>query len=151
MDTDNLTGITPANRTSERQPQQQAAPSEPALHRAHRHLRVPVSPAEEALIKQLAKATGLSVAAYLRSLGLGKQLRGIVDHQRVEELARINGELERLARLLRLWLEDDLRTAAFGADTLRAVLARIDETQREMQIVMRHVVLPGAKHVPFSS
>lgn len=114
----------------------------PAATRKARHLRVPVLPAEEAQIKRLAAAAGLSVAAYLRKVGLGYRLQGILDHRRVEELARINGDLGRLGGLLKLWLTNDERTAAFGEATIRAVLAKIADTQDEMHAVMRAVVLP---------
>jgi hypothetical protein len=109
-----------------------------------RHLRVPVLPGEEREIKLRAAAAGLPVAAYLRELGLRQQMRGMLDNKRVEELARIHGDLGRLGALLTLWLEDDPRTAAFGEATLRAVLARIEETQDEMHELMRAVVAPGA-------
>ena len=114
----------------------------PAATRKARHLRVPVLPAEEAQIKRLAAAAGLPVAAYLRKVGLGYRLPGILDHRRVEELARINGDLGRLGGLLKLWLTNDERTAAFGEATIRAVLAKIADTQDEMHAVMRAVVLP---------
>ena len=114
----------------------------PAAARKARHLRVPVLPAEEAQIKRLAAAAGLPVAAYLRRVGLGYRLPGILDHRRVEELARINGDLGRLGGLLKLWLTNDERTAAFGESTIRAVLAKIADTQDEMHAVMRAVVLP---------
>ena len=114
----------------------------PAATRKARHLRVPVLPAEEAQIKRLAAAAGLPVAAYLRKVGLGYRLQGILDHRRVEELARINGDLGRLGGLLKLWLTNDERTAAFGEATIRAVLAKIADTQDEMHAVMRAVVLP---------
>lgn len=110
--------------------------------RKHRQLRVPVLAVEEQAIKALAAAAGLPVAAYLRKVGLGYRLRAMLDHKAVEELACINGELGRLAGLLRLWLADDLRTARFGEATLRAVLSRIEGTQDQMQQVMRSVVLP---------
>ena len=113
-----------------------------AATRKARHLRVPVLPAEEAQIKRLAAAAGLPVAAYLRKVGLGYRLPGILDHRRVEDLARINGDLGRLGGLLKLWLTNDERTAAFGEATIRAVLAKIADTQDEMHAVMRAGVLP---------
>ena len=113
-----------------------------ATTRKARHLRVPELPDEEAQIKRLAAAAGLPVAAYLRRVGLGHRLPGILDHRRVEELARINGDLGRLGGLLKLWLTNDERTAAFGEATIRAVLAKIADTQDEMHAVMRAVVLP---------
>ena len=113
--------------------------------RKARHLRVPVLPSEEAAIKKLAASAGLSVAAYLRNVGLGYEIRGILDNKRVEELARINGDLGRLGGLLKLWLTDDPRTAAFGAATIRAVLSKIEDTQTQMQDIMFTVVAPRTK------
>lgn len=110
--------------------------------RKARQLRVPVLPDEEAAIKRKAAATGLSVAAYLRNIGLGHKVTGILDNQRVEELARINGDLGRLGGLLKLWLTDDPRTALFGTTTIRALLSKIEDTQDKMQQVMTAVVLP---------
>ena len=102
-------------------------------------------PDEEAQIKELAASTGLSVASYLRNVGLGYQVRGIVDNKRVEELARINGDLGRLGGLLKLWLTDDARTRQFGVATILAVLSKIEASQERMQEVMKEVVTPRAK------
>jgi hypothetical protein len=113
--------------------------------RKQRQLRVPVLPGEEREIKRLAAAAGLPVAAYLRKVGLGYRVPGILDNKRVEELARINGDLGRLGGLLKLWLTDDPRTAMFGESTIRAVLSRIEDTQREMHEVMRAVVMPASE------
>jgi hypothetical protein len=113
--------------------------------RKYRHMRVPVSPDEEAQIKRNAAAAGKSVASYLRTVGLGYQVRGILDHRRVEDLIRINGDLGRLGGLLKLWLTDDVRTKAFGESTIRALLSKIEETQNKMQDVMRSVVIPRAE------
>jgi hypothetical protein len=110
--------------------------------RKARQLRVPVLLDEEAAIKRMAASSGLSVAAYLRKLGLGHQVRSILDNLRVEELARINGDLGRLGGLLKLWLTDDPRTARYGRKIIRALLAKIEANQDEMHQVMRTVVIP---------
>ena len=73
---------------------------------------------------------------------MGYQVRSLVDNKRVEDLARINGDLGRLGGLLKLWLTDDPRTARFGESTIRAVLSRIEDTQDKMHEVMRAVVTP---------
>ncbi len=114
--------------------------------RKDRHLRVPVLPSEEQEIKRLAAAAGLPVAAYLRNVALGYRVTGILDNKRVEELARINGDLGRLGGLLKLWLTDDPRTAAFGEATILAVLSKIVDTQEEMHKIMRAVVVPTSDH-----
>src|SRR3954468_23106362 len=118
--------------------------------RRTRHLRVPVLPDEELEVKRLAASAGLPVAAYLRNVGLGYRVSGILDNKRVEELARINGDLGRLGGLLKLWLTDDARAAQFGESTIRAVLAKIDGTQAQMREVMRAVVRPRADPEKFS-
>lgn len=107
-----------------------------------RHLRVPVLPEEEEIIKKNAKAAGLSVAAYLRNVGIGYQIRGIIDNNEVEKLAKINGDLGRLGGLLKLWLTNDARTAKYGEATIRAVLSRIVESQDRMIEIMKTVIHP---------
>jgi len=89
-----------------------------------------------------ARAVGLSLSTYLLNVGVGYQVRGIVDHKQVEELARINGDLGHLGGLLKLWLTNDARTAQFGESTIRAVLSRIEATQDQMIGVMQDVVRP---------
>lgn len=110
-----------------------------------RHLRVPVHPEEEAKIKQNAAMVGRSVAAYLRNVGLGYQVRGILDYARVDDLVRINGDLGRLGGLLKLWLTNDERTAQFGEATIRALLSKIEDTQDSMHKVILDVVQPRGK------
>ena len=88
------------------------------------------------------RAVGLSLSNYLLNVGVGYQVRGIVDNKQVEELARINGDLGRLGGLLKLWLTNDARTAQFGESTIRAVLSRIEATQGQMISVMQNVVRP---------
>lgn len=113
--------------------------------RKAKQLRVPVLPDEDARIKRLALAAGLPVAAYLRNAALGHRMQGMLDQQCVEQLARINGDLGRLGGLLKLWLTDDPRTAQFGEATIRAVLSKIEETQAQMQAVMRAVVMLASR------
>jgi hypothetical protein len=74
------------------------------------------------------------------NVGIGYQVRGIVDNKQVEELARINGDLGRLGGLLKLWLTDDARAASLGEATIRAVLSRIESTQDQMIQVMGSVL-----------
>jgi len=106
------------------------------------HLRVPVFPDERTKIEANAQAAGISVAAYLRDVGQGYQIKGVLDYQRVRELVRVNGDLGRLGGLLKLWLTDDVRTAQFGEAAVRALLARIETTQDELSRIMKSVVRP---------
>ena len=109
------------------------------------HLRVPVFPDEKEEIERQARQAGLSVARYLREVGQGYQIKGVVDYEQVRELARINGDLGRLGGLLKLWLTDDGRTARFGDATIRRLLERIEGTQDEMGQVMKTIVRPRAE------
>lgn len=109
-----------------------------------RHLRVPVFPDEAQAIEENAKRAGMSVARYLREVGQGYKITGVVDYQHVREMVRISGDLGRLGGLLKLWLTDDPRTARFGDATILALLAKIEEKQDELGKVMMRVVRPKA-------
>jgi hypothetical protein len=115
------------------------------LTRKHLHLRVPVLPDEENQIRCNAAAAGRPVAVFLRNVGMGYQVRGILDNRRVEELIRINGDLGRLGGLLKLWLTNDIRTDSFGESTIRALLSKIEDTQDTMHQVLREVIIPKAE------
>lgn len=105
-------------------------------------IKVYCLPEEKEVIERQAKQAGLSVARYLREIGQGYQIRGIVDLESVRELARINGDLGRLGGLLKLWMTDDVRTAQFSERDIRDLLKRIEKTQEEMGRVMQSVVRP---------
>ena len=107
-------------------------------------IKVYCLPDERAAIEAKARSAGMSVACYLREAGQGHRLRAIADFERVQDLARINGDLGRLGGLLKLWLSDDARTAEFERSTILRLLARIETTQDEMAQVMRLIVRPRA-------
>ena len=113
--------------------------------RRRQHLRVPVFPEEKDAVEANAQRAGVSVARYLRDVGQGYQIRGVMDYQQVRERVRVNGDQGRLGGLLKLWLTDDVRTAQFGEATLRALLGRIEATQDEMSRIMKAVVQPRAE------
>ena len=116
--------------------------AKPTAGKRKHHLRVPVFPDEKQLIEEQARRAGMSIARFLRDVGQGYRIGGVVDYEQVRELARINGDLGRLGGLLKLWLTNDERTAQFGEATLRAVLSRIEATQDQMGQVMMNVVMP---------
>jgi hypothetical protein len=115
----------------------------PHVTRKQRQLRVPVLPEEALAIKAQAQAVGLPVAAYLRNVGLGIEVKSVLDYQRIEELARINGDLGRLGGLLKLWLTNDERLRRIKASELRAVLNKIEANQEAMRVIMQTVVRGG--------
>jgi hypothetical protein len=107
-------------------------------------IKVYCLPIDRRQIEVNAKAAGLSLSTYLMNVGLGYQIKGIVDNNEVEKLAKINGDLGRLGGLLKLWLTNDERTAHFSEATLRAVLSRIVDSQDRMVEVMASIVRPRA-------
>lgn len=117
----------------------------PTTRKQGRHLRVPVLPEEETLIKQCAAETGMSVAAYLRTLALGSPVRSVVDSQQVETLIGISAELERLTKLLQCWRNNDPRTAQVSEKAIHAALARIIDNQDKMTAAIRAVVRPRSE------
>ena len=100
--------------------------------RRDKKLRVPVLPIEEAEIKNKATDAGLTVAEYLRNLGLGYQVPSIVDSRQVDSLLKINGDLGRLGGLIKLWLTNDKRTKLIGKSQLHMTLDSIQNTQNAM-------------------
>lgn len=108
-------------------------------------IKVYCLPEERQQIETNARAAGLSVARYLRDVGQGYRITGIMDYEKVRELARISGDLGRLGGLLKLWLTNDERAAQFGYETIHAVLSKIERTQDELGQVMMAVVMPRKK------
>ncbi|SOD22779.1 hypothetical protein SAMN06297164_3586 [Nitrosomonas ureae] len=104
------------------------------------HLRVPVEVEEGEVIKEQAEKCGLSTSEYLKKLGLGYEPTSIVDNQKVNELAKINGDLGRLGGLLKLWLSDDRRSAHFDKKTINGLLKDIEKTRTQMTEIMMKVI-----------
>jgi hypothetical protein len=104
---------------------------------------------ERAEIEAMARQTGNSTSSYLRLVGQGYCAPSILDYERVQELARINGDLGRLGGLLKLWLTDDAKLAAvYGTTNLtRLIVAALDDitaNQASIRDVMAKVVTPLA-------
>lgn len=104
---------------------------------------------EKALIRANARAAGLSVSAFLRIVGQGYRVTGIVDFEHMKELARINGDLARLGGLLKLWLTDDPRLKQFGKSHILSLLGKIDERSLELvQVAQRIGSYKGRSNLP---
>jgi hypothetical protein len=100
------------------------------------HIKVWVLPEEKETIELNARAVGLSTSTYLRNVGIGTQVRGVMDQHAVIELAKINGDLGRLGGLLKMWLSNDERLAIFKKDqvetSIKEALENIQKLQAEM-------------------
>ena len=97
-----------------------------------KRLRVPVLPEEEMMIKAKASEAGLTIAEYLRNLGLGYTVPSVIDNRQVDALLKINADLGRLGGLIKLWLTNDRRTKYIGKSQLHMTLDTIRETQSVM-------------------
>ncbi|WP_267273380.1 plasmid mobilization protein [Pseudomonas putida] len=61
---------------------------------------------EKGTIIERAEEAGMSRSGYLRALGLNTPIRSVVDLKAVADLCRVNGDLGRVAGLLKLWLAE---------------------------------------------
>lgn len=69
-------------------------------------IKVFVTDEERAAIGALAASANLSLSSYLRAAGLNQTVRSVFDIQAVTELSKVNGELGRVAALLKIWLDE---------------------------------------------
>ena len=104
----------------------------------YRHLKVVVSARERAEIETRAAATGLSVSAYLRNLGLGFQPHSILDQEAILALLRVNADQGGLGGLFKLWLSGHNAPSSETVE-IRALLAAIEECQRELKALVGHL------------
>ena len=104
----------------------------------NRPLKVFVSERERAEIETRAAATGLSVSAYLRNLGLGFQPHSTLDQEAMLTLLKVNADQGRLGGLFKLWLSGQ---SAPPAETfeIRKLLAAIEECQQKLKTLVAHL------------
>lgn len=103
-------------------------------------IRVWVTAEEKAGITEMARTTGNSTSAYLRKVGLGYEVRSILDYGRAQELVKVNADLGRLGGLIKLWLTNDRRLAHYSQDELRRVLLSILDKIDGNQTAMRELI-----------
>ncbi len=108
-------------------------------------IKVYCLPDERAEIEANARMAGHSASTYLRLVGQGYRVHGVVDAQQVRELVRVNGDLGRLGGLLKLWLNNDAKVAEIKVSTILAVLDRIKMTQEQMSHLMESILRPRAE------
>jgi len=102
-----------------------------------RRLRVPVLPDEEKSILENAARVGLPTAVYLRRLGLGLEVKSVIDQQKILDLARINADLGRLGGLLKLWLTNDERLKNISTQKISQLLEAIKQTQEKLFAIVQ--------------
>ena len=79
-------------------------------------IEVWVTDEEKSKITARAKEAGMARSAYLRALGLNTAVKSVVDLSAVTDLARVNGDLGRVAGLLKLWLAEKRGEGASAID-----------------------------------
>jgi len=102
-------------------------------------IRVWVTDSERARIAELATQSGLSLSAYLLASGLNRPIRSIADLDAVHDLAKVNGDLGRVAGLLKLWLAEKRGVGAPAMD-VDAMMREFRRLQRETLEVMGRVL-----------
>ena len=107
-------------------------------------IKVFCNPAERELIVAKAGQCGLSASNFLRNVGLGIGIVSAVDHQKIDELVRINGDLGRLGGLLKLWLQSkDLEISTVKRvcqGQLQETLSLVRANQALIEAVIKQVV-----------
>ena len=98
----------------------------------NRPLKVFVSERERADIETRAAATGLSVSAYLRNLGLGFQPHSTLDQEAILALLKVNADQGRLGGLFKLRLSGQSVSSGETME-IRKLLAAIEESQLKLK------------------
>lgn len=101
-----------------------------------RGLRIVLSDEEHARIKAIAASAGMSMAEVVRRLTKGVELKSRLDGERVEEIIRTRGDLNRLGNLLKLWLDQRSGEGASTRD-VAALAEQIAATSEEIRHKVR--------------
>ncbi|MCD2514647.1 plasmid mobilization protein [Comamonas endophytica] len=98
-------------------------------------IKVWVTDVEKAKVAELADQAGLSLSAYLLAAGLKNPIRSKLDFQAVSDIAKVNGDLGRVAGLLKLWLAEKRGQGARPID-VEAMMMDFRALQTEMTFLM---------------
>lgn len=102
-------------------------------------IEVWVTDEEKATITERAEESGMSRSGYLRALGLNTPLRSVVDLTAVADLAKVNGDLGRVAGLLKLWLAEK-RGEGVNAIDVESVMMEFRRLQVAVGVKMGEIV-----------
>lgn len=114
-------------------------PTKPKARRRGKPIEVWVNDEEKAEITKRAAQTGLSRSAYLRAVGLNYPVRSVVDLAAVRDLAKVNGDLGRIAGLLKFWLAEQHGQGVRAVD-ISAVMKGFRKLQRDAGAIMSRIV-----------
>jgi hypothetical protein len=102
-------------------------------------IKVWVSTEERTVIEQRANDAGLSLSAFLLAVGMNTPIRSTADLSAVRDLAKVNGDLGRVAGLLKLWLAEK-RGQGASAHDVEKMMNDFRKLQNEVLAVMSRVV-----------
>jgi hypothetical protein len=111
----------------------------PLARRRGKPIEVWVNDEEKAEITSRAAETGLSRSGYLKAVGLNHPIRSVVDLAAVADLAKVNGDLGRVAGLLKLWLAEKRGEGASPHD-VETMMNNFRKLQSEVLTVMSRVI-----------
>jgi len=115
-------------KTPERRPRREVPP-----------VKVWVTDAEKAELSDRAAQAGLSVSAYMLAAGLNHPIRSVYDLTAVADLGRVNGDLGRVAGLLKLWLAEKRGQGARPFD-VEKMMNEFRALQTELSGIMRQAL-----------
>ena len=102
-------------------------------------IEVWVNDEEKTLITARAEQSGLSRSGYLRAVGLNYPIRSVVDLIAIADLVKVNGDLGRVAGLLKLWLAEKRGQGAQAVD-VDAMMVEFRQLQGDIRSIMSTIV-----------
>lgn len=102
-------------------------------------VKVWVTDDEKSEVAERAVKAGLSMSAYLLTAGLNHETRSVLDLHAVKDLVQVNGDLGRVAGLLKLWLAEKRGEGAPTVD-VNAMMSEFRELQGQVRAIMSKVV-----------
>lgn len=102
-------------------------------------IEVWVTDEEKAAITDKAEEAGMSRSGYLRALGMNTPIRSVVDLAAVADLAKVSGDLGRVAGLLKLWLAEKRGEGANALD-VESVMIEFRRLQAAIGMEMGAIV-----------
>ncbi|MEX8139986.1 conjugal transfer protein TraJ [Acinetobacter baumannii] len=127
------------NAASATAPNEENPQTRPRPRRQVPPIKVWVTDEEKAEIADRATQAGLSLSNYLLTAGLNQPIRSKVDLVAVADLAKVNGDLGRVAGLLKLWLAEKKGQGARPID-VESMMKDFRALQQQMLAIMSQVV-----------
>lgn len=101
-------------------------------------IEVWVTSSEKEELADRAAQAGLSLSSYMRVAGLNAPIRARADLSAVTDLVKVNGDLGRVAGLLKLWLAEKRGQGARPMD-VEAMMVDFRALQAELRSIMIRV------------